>query len=89
MHPRSPTVFGIMALAAASWMTPSGAAFAQASPAAATHGIPQAMRIEQKETIEQLTILAASRRRSAPPPRTRWRCWKSTMRVNGNSSCRR
>jgi hypothetical protein len=48
-----------MALAAASWMVPSWAAFAQASPAAATHGIPQALRIEQKETIEQLTALAA------------------------------
>ncbi len=60
MHPRSPTLFGIMALAAASWMMPSGAAFAQASPAAAqAHPIPQALRIEQKETIEQLTLLAA------------------------------
>nr|WP_294529374.1 hypothetical protein [uncultured Rhodopila sp.] len=58
MHPRSPTVVGIVALAAVSWLMPAGAAFAQAAPAA-THPIPQAMRIEQKETIEQLTILAA------------------------------
>jgi hypothetical protein len=48
-----------MALAAAAWMVPPGAAFAQGTSAAETHPIPQALRIEQKETVEQLTALAA------------------------------
>nr|WP_294552979.1 hypothetical protein [uncultured Rhodopila sp.] len=60
MNRRSPAVFGVVALAAAMWMLPPGAAFAQAEPAAAqAHAIPQALRIEQKETAEQLTTLAS------------------------------
>jgi hypothetical protein len=45
-------LMGVMSLAAGAWMAPSGSALAQ------DHGIPQALRIEQKETVEQLTTLA-------------------------------
>jgi hypothetical protein len=61
MHPGSFAVIGIVALAGAACAAPWRTATAQ--DAAAAHPIPQALRIEQKETVEQLTILAAK-----PPP---------------------
>ena len=53
MFPRTPALFGLMALTAGLWIAPGAPAMAQ------DHPIPQALRIEQKETLEQLTALAA------------------------------
>ena len=56
MITRLATLFGVVSLAAGAWMVPGLPAQAQA--AGQGHPIPQALRIEQKETLEQLTILA-------------------------------
>ncbi len=53
MITRISRLVGVLSLAAGAWVAPGAPALAQ------DHPIPQAMRIEQKETIEQLTALAA------------------------------
>lgn len=57
MHPRSPKILALMALAAAGWLVPSYAAMSQPAPAEA-HPIPQSLRVEHTETLERLSILA-------------------------------
>jgi hypothetical protein len=64
MHPKSPKPLTLMALTAAAWMAPSfvapsSQAMAQPAPVASRpHLIPQALRIEHKETLEQVSLLA-------------------------------
>ena len=60
MFPRSPAIFGTMALIAAVVVAPFGAVMAQGAP---SHGhlIPQALLLQQKETIEQLSGLGQKR----------------------------
>ena len=55
MHPRTPKLLTLLAVTAAAWMAPSVAPVAQP---AERHLIPQSLRIEHKETREQITILA-------------------------------
>ena len=62
MHPKTPLLFGIMTLAAVVLLAPPGVAIARDS-AAKPHPLPQAIRIEHKETLEQLLALA----RKEPP----------------------
>ena len=62
MHPRSPTLFAVLAIAGAAWIAPFGGADAQPAPAAA-HLIPQSLQIEHRETLEQISLLA---RRKGP-----------------------
>jgi hypothetical protein len=55
MHPRSPKILALLALAAAGWTIPSHVAVAQS---VAAHPIPQSLRVEHDQTVERLSILA-------------------------------
>jgi hypothetical protein len=59
MQPKAPVLFGIITLTAVVLLAPPRTAFAQDwTSAAKVHPLPQAIRIEHKETLEQLTALA-------------------------------
>lgn len=59
MHPRSPAAFALLVFAAAVWTWPSGVALSQPAPSASPqHEIPQSLRLEHEDTINQLSLLA-------------------------------
>jgi hypothetical protein len=57
MQPKSTTVLTLAALATLAWPGARTGALAQTAPAA-THEIPQSLRLEHQETLERLTMLA-------------------------------
>ncbi len=59
MRPSSPAVLALLVFTAAAWSGPSGVAVAQPAPSAApAHEIPQSLRLEHEDTINQLSLLA-------------------------------